>query len=81
MERWVRRGKFISVASPWATKVKLVDKDLDDWESRFRMTIAYWRVNQKLEADAFPVPLRDGIKGRMGSSTLFSVGDARGMYY
>ena len=31
--------------------------------------------------DANPVPNIDGIKSRIGSSTLFSVGDARGMYY
>lgn len=31
--------------------------------------------------DANPVPNIDGIKSRLGSSSLFSVGDARGMYY
>lgn len=52
-EKWVKeemdgqisRGKFRPVASPWATKVKLVDKDLTSWVSRYRMTIAYWRLN------------------------------------
>ena len=81
MDRQVDRGKFCKVASPWATKVKLVDKDMDQWVSRYRMTITYWRVNQRLEGDANPVPNIDGIKSRMGTSTLFSVGDARGMYY
>lgn len=45
------------------------------------MTIAYWRLNQIIVDDAFPVPNIDGIKSRLGTSTLFTVGDARGMYY
>lgn len=81
MDGHVTRGKFTPVVSAWATKVKLVVKDLNSWINMYRMTIAYWRVNKCIIPDAFPVPNIGGIKSRVGKSTLFTITDARGMYY